>query len=91
MSTFEFEFEIPNSPGPEFDKIDRQDESKDRRPRSLVRINSGICEVNGACSQVCPEDVIDWVDGAPVVVKPEACTECWICVENCVSGAIDIG
>jgi NAD-dependent dihydropyrimidine dehydrogenase PreA subunit len=81
------EFDVP-----QFDKIDRQENAKDRgERRPLVRIDYDICEDTGVCAQVCPEDVLEFADGHSHVVKPEACTECWICVENCISGAIEIG
>jgi MinD superfamily P-loop ATPase len=78
---------------PEVDKIERQDDSGSARDGSQipVRIDHDLCDDTGVCSQVCPEDVIESRNGHSTVVKPEACTECWICVENCVSGAIDIG
>jgi MinD superfamily P-loop ATPase len=78
---------------PEVDKLDRQETANDRKQatRPVIRIDFDLCEDTGVCAQVCPEDVIEFRNGHPHVVKPEACTECWICVENCVSGAIDIG
>jgi Fe-S-cluster-containing hydrogenase component 2 len=42
------------------------------------------------CAQVCPEDVFEHEDGVTRVVQAQACTECWTCVENCASGAIEI-
>jgi NAD-dependent dihydropyrimidine dehydrogenase PreA subunit len=67
-------------------------EAPDRRGPSdaAVRIDYDLCEDTGACTELCPEDVFERSGGHPRVVRPEACTECWICVENCVSGAIEI-
>ena len=90
--SFEFEFELPSaSEGPpEFDKIERQDE-RGQKKQVVVRIDYDLCDNSAACTMVCPEDVLDAGKGHPIIAKPEACTECWICVENCGSGAIDIG
>jgi MinD superfamily P-loop ATPase len=76
---------------PSLDKIDRQDTATDLAKQAVVRIDANSCEETGVCAQVCPEDVLEFIDGHINIVKPEACTECWICVDNCVSGAIDIG
>ena len=77
----------------EIDKIDRQDSASERggKKPSVIRIDYDLCEYTGVCSQVCPEDVHDFRNGQSIVIKPDDCTECWICVENCVSGAIEIG
>jgi len=48
------------------------------------------CENSGTCAMVCPEDVFDREEQRTVVVNPAACTNCWICVDNCVSAAIEI-
>ena len=78
-------------PPQRLDKIDRQDSAKDRgEGRSVIRIDYDLCDDTGACASVCPEDVIEYHNGHAHVVKGHACTECWICVENCPSGAIDI-
>jgi Fe-S-cluster-containing hydrogenase component 2 len=55
-----------------------------------VRIDAEVCEATGVCAQVCPEDVFEHEDGVTRVVQAQACTECWTCVENCASGAIEI-
>jgi NAD-dependent dihydropyrimidine dehydrogenase PreA subunit len=76
----------------ECNKIDTQESAVDRQmANAVIRIDFDFCEATGVCAEVCPEDVLESVSGSPRVVKPEACTECWICVENCVSGAIEIG
>jgi len=81
--------EIPALPAA--DRIDRQDTATDLARRPVVRVDANICEQTGVCAQVCPEDVFEDNDGHIYVVRPENCTECWVCVENCVSGAIEIG
>jgi NAD-dependent dihydropyrimidine dehydrogenase PreA subunit len=55
-----------------------------------VRIDIEVCEGSGVCEQVCPEDVFEHEDGVTRVVQSQACTECWICVEQCASAAIEI-
>jgi len=55
-----------------------------------LRIDGDLCEATGACESVCPEDVIDFTSGRPVIVNLRGCTSCWICVENCASGAIEL-
>lgn len=55
-----------------------------------VMIDYEQCENSGTCAMVCPEDVFDREEQRTVVVNPAACTNCWICVDNCVSAAIEI-
>ena len=55
-----------------------------------ISIDKDTCENSGVCLQVCPEDVFAEEDGHIVVINPRNCTNCWICVENCASGAIEI-
>lgn len=79
---------------PRTDKIDRGENPADKgwqQGRNLVRIDYDACDASGACAMVCPEDVFEFKNGHPQVVKPAGCTECWICVDNCVSAAIEIG
>ena len=55
-----------------------------------VLINQSVCEHTGVCEQVCPEDVILFENGISRVIRSQACTYCWICVEQCISGAITL-
>ena len=55
-----------------------------------VSIDYDACEGSGVCATVCPEDVFEHLNGRTSVVKPQACTNCWICVEHCAAGAIDV-
>ena len=88
-----FEFDPTNIPElPEADKIERQETpgGGGEEQRIPVKIDTDLCEATGACAEVCPEDVLEHANGSTRVVKPDACTECWICVDNCISGAIEI-
>jgi NAD-dependent dihydropyrimidine dehydrogenase PreA subunit len=87
----EFDFPEDDAASPEeFDKIDRTEKAAEKVRTVVVRIDYDLCENTGVCVDVCPEDVFEAGTAHSVVSKPEACTECWICVENCASGAIEI-
>ena len=43
-----------------------------------------------SCVAVCPEDVLEQENGHTTIVDAQACISCWICVDNCVSGAIEV-
>lgn len=60
------------------------------RRGTRVRIDYDICESTGCCAAVCPENVLAHEKGKTRVINAVACTSCWICVDNCVSGAIEI-
>jgi NAD-dependent dihydropyrimidine dehydrogenase PreA subunit len=75
----------------EFDKIDRGEQGSQQVRRTVIRIDYDLCENSAVCAAVCPEDVLDASASHVRVAKPEQCTECWICVENCASGAIEVG
>jgi Pyruvate/2-oxoacid:ferredoxin oxidoreductase delta subunit len=77
---------------PDLDGFETQGGSGRLNPTPVpIRIDYDLCERTGACVTVCPEDVIEDVGGQPTITRAEACTECWICVENCTSGAIEVG
>jgi NAD-dependent dihydropyrimidine dehydrogenase PreA subunit len=64
-------------------------------PRAYIRgmaitLDIDLCEGTGVCEQVCPEDVFEHTDGKTRIVQPSACTDCFICVENCVASALTI-
>ncbi len=71
-------------------KIDRPDTGR-AEARSPVKIDYEVCDRTGVCAAVCPEDVFVHKDGYTHIADGMACTECWICVENCASQAIAIG
>ena len=51
-----------------------------------VKVNAGACILCGACSGVCPVDVIE-VSVAEVCILDD-CTECGLCAKVCPMGAI---
>jgi len=55
-----------------------------------VTIDFDLCESTGCCSMVCPEDVLTHENGRTEIVDQKSCTSCWICVDNCIAGAIDV-
>ena len=55
-----------------------------------ISIDSDLCEGSGVCVAVCPENVFEQADGRTTIVNPTACTSCWLCVEQCATGAIDL-
>ena len=55
-----------------------------------VTIDQDLCESTGCCAMVCPEDVLEHENGNTSIVNPSSCTDCWICVDNCIAGAIAI-
>jgi len=55
-----------------------------------IQINYDICESSGVCAMVCPEDVIEYENGRIEITNQLACTDCWICIENCTAGAIEL-
>lgn len=55
-----------------------------------ITIDTDRCETTGVCAMVCPEDIIDFGGGHPVIVNNMACTSCWKCAESCISSAIDV-
>jgi ferredoxin len=90
--SFDFDPADGNTPSPpELDRIDTSESASDRNQRIVsIRIDYDLCDDSEACVLVCPEEVLERVGGHSRVVDPCACTECWICVENCASGAIEI-
>ena len=90
-----FEFDPPDNSdltSPGLKQIDIQEDGRDREVEKAcpVRIDFDVCDDTGACIQVCPEDVIERLNGITTIVRGEACTECWLCVENCPSSAVEM-
>ncbi|MBE6464332.1 MAG: (4Fe-4S)-binding protein [Eggerthellaceae bacterium] len=48
------------------------------------------CVQCGLCIDFCPCYVLDWVDGYPAAVNPDACVGCTTCSGNCPQRAITI-
>ena len=55
-----------------------------------IIIDNDLCESTGCCEMVCAEDVFERSGGRTRVVNAAACTACWICVDNCVTGAVTV-
>jgi len=55
-----------------------------------VKIDYEACEDNRFCFEVCPEDVFVLRNSKIVVENPDTCTMCWLCVNNCPTGAVTI-
>ena len=81
-----------NGTSPGLKKIDIQEDGRDQETQkaSPIRIDYDVCDDTGACVLVCPEDVIERINGITKVVRGAACTECWLCVENCPSSAVEM-
>jgi NAD-dependent dihydropyrimidine dehydrogenase PreA subunit len=73
------------------DLFDRPESAAQRSQRpSPIKLDLAVCEKAGVCAMVCPEDVFVHKDGYTHIANGAACTECWICVENCASQALSI-
>ena len=74
------------------DRNPRFSSDDDGPPKGTVRVivNQSACEHTGVCEQVCPEDVFLHENMMTRVIRAHNCTYCWICVEQCVSGAITL-
>ncbi|MGA9753189.1 MAG: 4Fe-4S binding protein [Acidobacteriota bacterium] len=55
-----------------------------------MTIDYEVCENSGYCFELCPEDVFELKVSQVVVVRPESCTGCWLCVEHCPTGAVTV-
>jgi NAD-dependent dihydropyrimidine dehydrogenase PreA subunit len=58
--------------------------------KSVVRIETDLCENEQVCEAVCPAGVFALDRGSVVVAKPQDCTLCFKCAESCPSGAIEL-
>ena len=55
-----------------------------------VIIDYDLCENTGCCEMVCPEDVLEQDSCRVRVADQQKCTACWLCVDNCIAGAITV-
>lgn len=55
-----------------------------------IRIDKDLCENSGTCFAVCPEDVFEEKPSGIEVLNAGACTDCWICVDNCAASAVTL-
>ncbi len=54
-----------------------------------ISINARACTACGACTRVCPGNLIrQRTDGVAVIRHPENCWGCTACLKECPSGAI---
>jgi NAD-dependent dihydropyrimidine dehydrogenase PreA subunit len=93
MSPFDCDpFDDAKPSMPELEKIETDDQDRTNQFTGAgIKIDFDLCEATGVCAEVCPEDVLEHINGNTKVIAAQKCTECWICIENCVSGAIEIG
>ena len=54
-----------------------------------IKIDYDLCDSSGTCEMVCPEDVFQQDSKKMTIINPQNCTDCWICVDNCSSGALE--
>lgn len=55
-----------------------------------VKIDYDVCEHSEFCFDVCPEDVFEQHTSQIVVSNPDRCTACYLCVNNCPTGAVTV-
>ena len=55
-----------------------------------LRIDADLCENSGTCFAMYPEDVFEETPRGIEIANARACTDCWICVDNCASAAISL-
>ncbi len=56
-----------------------------------IEIKEGWCKACGLCVSFCPWGVLRAdEEGRPIVVKPEACTNCKLCELHCPDLAIEV-
>ena len=56
----------------------------------VVKINVSKCIGDRVCVDVCPNGVLDLVDGVARVVNPEKCEGCRTCEAICTQNAIEV-
>ncbi len=65
--------------------------AKGVRPRGHIRLFDMWCKGCGICIAFCPQGVFEANgQGRPVVVHPEKCTACELCVKRCPDMAIAV-
>ncbi len=56
----------------------------------MVTIDTGKCDGDGTCSNVCPQSVFKVEAGKADPVNMSECINCQTCVENCPQQAITV-
>jgi len=57
---------------------------------STLELNTELCVGCGLCTEVCPHEVFELIDGRAAIADLDACIECGACVNNCPSHAIAV-
>ena len=55
-----------------------------------IEIDRNRCTGCKMCIKSCTYGVLEWLDGAPVVVNPHECAVCLDCERSCEAEAIQI-
>lgn len=53
-----------------------------------VQINQDLCQQCSSCIEVCPEEVLQEVNGKTMVVNVDDCIDCLACMDECPDEAI---
>ena len=60
------------------------------KKKSHIEVKKAWCKSCGICVEFCPKGVLAMKGGYPVVVDPEACTQCLLCELRCPDFAIEV-
>ncbi len=52
------------------------------------KVDESKCIGCGRCIDICPNNVLELIDGVSQVKHPEKCEECGLCEAVCIQGAI---
>jgi NAD-dependent dihydropyrimidine dehydrogenase PreA subunit len=66
--------------------------SSHSKTRGILNQNTALCTHCGACMDVCPKGVFDFVktEKRVVMARPEVCFTCGACVFQCPEGALKL-
>jgi NAD-dependent dihydropyrimidine dehydrogenase PreA subunit len=57
---------------------------------TTLKLNPERCTGCGICLEICPQEVLNSVDGRIGIRDRDACMECGACSRNCPTGAIAV-